>query len=669
MPPGSGLLNALDLLHLKDFGINQFASNASLVQLSLPTFQGFTPSCTNRTAWTPLQNTPLATTTISAALTILQTTFPPFNSTLYLQYFQTGNRGPGETMLKTRYEALHNIILAECIEWQGRFLSTINAALISIATQPSWVLPAHDLKAEIFLGINNIIDLGSATLSAQLTQYYLMLQPVLNTETKADITTSLTTRTITPMLQIMTNKKTPFWWLSSASNWNAVCLAGTTYTLLALIQDEPTRTLALNYILTTSTAYLASFDCDGFGAEGIGYFYYGFGYYSYLREIILSYTLGQTDIFAQTNIPNIALYPFRLAMRPNLYAPLGDSIGDTIPSQLLQYIRWSFNLTSTLPTLPPHTEPNLRLLYLFPSQFSARRPVSDLSRQADGKENGKINLRSVFNNASTVVLRDSPGVFGSDGVSRMEVTFKNGGNGGHSHNDIGSYVVALDGIILTGDPGGPLIYNSSTFSSDRYNSPLMNSIGHPLPLFYNPLPIPQLESTSLLSSLPSHRFNFTTLFTPLNDTITVDLTKAYFPASAPKKLITRKLSYTRGKSSKVLITDTTTPTPALYSSWETCIISTGTVTLDNLTVTSTWTPAPAVVAGRLAIKTTMLKFTISTASGDYVPFPPTPDASITLQLKEDKYFEYGKSFTRIAIKASPSTSQPKLSIMVTYEPA
>ena len=50
----------------------------------------------------------------------------------------------------------------------------------------------------------------------------------------------------------------------------------------------------------------------------------------------------------------------------------------------------------------------------------------------------------------------------------------------HNHNDVGSYNVALGDAIMTGDPGGE-VYTKRTFSSQRYESKVLNSYAHPVP--------------------------------------------------------------------------------------------------------------------------------------------------------------------------------------------
>ena len=64
----------------------------------------------------------------------------------------------------------------------------------------------------------------------------------------------------------------------------------------------------------------------------------------------------------------------------------------------------------------------------------------------------------------------------------MSLTFKAGAKGrSHQHHDLGSYAVSVGGGQPCGDPGGPKRYEARTFNGQRFDSPLMNSSGHPVP--------------------------------------------------------------------------------------------------------------------------------------------------------------------------------------------
>ena len=70
------------------------------------------------------------------------------------------------------------------------------------------------------------------------------------------------------------------------------------------------------------------------------------------------------------------------------------------------------------------------------------------------------------------------------GAGRLPLALaaKGGHNGeSHNHNDLGSYVVTVDGVIVMVDPGSE-VYTQRTFSDRRDESDACNSFGHPVPV-------------------------------------------------------------------------------------------------------------------------------------------------------------------------------------------
>jgi len=114
---------------------------------------------------------------------------------------------------------------------------------------------------------------------------------------------------------------------------------------------------------------------------------------------------------------------------------------------------------------------------------------------------------------------------------------------------MGSYVISVNSVQLTGDPGGPLFYDADTFNNERYLSPLMNSYGHPLPVINGNL---QKQATSVLRRQLEKPFVVYTNFTNSTDTIVFNLTNAY-DEPLLKELI-REQIFDR-QSNRIIITD------------------------------------------------------------------------------------------------------------------
>jgi hypothetical protein len=146
-------------------------------------------------------------------------------------------------------------------------------------------------------------------------------------------------------------------------------------------------------------------------------------------------------------------------------------------------------------------------------------------------------LRSYFKDVGVLACRPS-------GDGGLGVGIKSGGNFSHSHNDIGSYEIAIGDDEPTGDPGGPMYYNKETFGKNRYENKLLNSYGHPVPVIGGQLQIDATKAKPIVVS---------TSFSPERDKIVIDMAPAYSVASIQK--LTRTMDFIRSDTGQVVITD------------------------------------------------------------------------------------------------------------------
>jgi hypothetical protein len=228
-------------------------------------------------------------------------------------------------------------------------------------------------------------------------------------------------------------------------------------------------------------------------------------------------------------------------MLPGNYADFGDARFLTKPDPaLVEYLGRIFGFASRGTAARPTTVgQSVQILSLF-VMTSFPDAASELKRSGQGGNAGGelLGLRTYYPDAGVLVARPAAG-------GRLAVTIKAGGNnGGHSHNDIGSFAIGQGATQPVGDPGGPRFYTSQTFSKDRFQSRLLNSFGHPVPVVAGRL---QLDATKV------HAPVLKTQFTDELDTFTINLTKAY---DAPElQRLERTMRYSRVGDGAVEIED------------------------------------------------------------------------------------------------------------------
>lgn len=572
---------------------------------------GFGPPCSDRAAWSELaaQLQPQ----IKQAESLLTRPFPAWSDDAYLDYRHTGSRTRGNQMLAARERWLAPLVLAECAEGRGRFLPRIAMVLDQLAAQPTWNESANDADFRDFgtPRYRQTISLDSATLGQNIAEAFYLLGAELPSATRQHVLANLESRIYTPMRAALATGN-GYWWMTKASNWNAVCLDGVTVAALAAIPSREDRALFVAAADLYSPNYLKSFTDDGYGVEGIGYWVYGFSHYASLRESLWSATNGRIDLYANPKARKVALFGIDLQMLPGNFAAFGDAHFMAVPSAaLVAYVKRTFGLEAA--ATPAPVEPVTRTLV-----DEVRAAFPDRSSLPAASGGDVLGLRTYFPDPGVLVARPAPG-------GNLAVTIKAGGNGGHSHNDIGSFVIALGNTQPVGDPGGPAFYTSDTFSKRRFTSRLLNSYGHPVPVIGGAL---QKDATEL------HPKVLNTHFTPEQDSITIDMTTAY---DAPTlKGLARTMKYSREGHGSVEIED------AFKLSAPTDIV-------ESLPTHGAWRQIDA--------KT--LEFTSDANSGREHGHPvpnATPEhlrvtieAPSSFTVTEEQIDDYGNPFTRVAI--------------------
>ncbi|KAF0697428.1 Aste57867_11908 [Aphanomyces stellatus] len=606
-----------------------FASALSLDELlqALPDEpRGYGEPCSNRDYWQPIldANVKFVDKTRNDARKQLDTNMPAWSDADYLLYSQTGNRDVGQTMMRNRHTFVRNLVLAECFDMDGTFLAKAEAALVDYATQKTWVLAAHDAKLDVFYGRAAYVDLNAALVSSFLGSTLYMLDDVLSDTTKEMLRTELSDRTVQPLLDRLKGESKPFWWQTSDSNWNAVCFNGMATAILTTVADKADRAAALLTLVDQSQGYLKSFFDDGYGSEGVSYFNYGFGEFAELREKLCDATAGVVDLFDVPKVGRMAHAPRHFAMRNGKLAGFGDArLDSTFSTPLLQYIAFAYGESDDVDAPIKSSLPGTVMNLAFPvTKPTACRP---LSYDDDGTNDDL--LRHVFDKAQVVVLR------GNDD-SKFDLTFKVTGNGGHSHNDIGSYEIVFGDEYIMGDAGGPSFYEARTFDKRRYLSPLMNSYGHPVPV------VAGKNQSEAVAVQKKNKFQLTTDFTPSMDIVSTNLAAAY----DVKTLATlkRTVSFDRTDLGSIAIEDAIAMKDGATVDFESVF-----TVLGNWTATSDATGV------------------VTTASGAQVKVSITASSEFTVSSKV--LSDYKLTWTRVAVKVSSDNSEEFVTVTIQPE--
>ena len=488
----------------------------------------------DRAAWDALAARPEAKSAVERAEKLLGETIPEQPDDLYLDFSKTGNRTRWQRVSGQRRGRINTLVLAECLENKGRFLPAFEEVLAAICAEKCWVMPAHDRSLANFEGKTIEIDLASASLGWNLATADYWLGENLSPGSRTLLRESVRKFVLDPYRAMVKGEGRRNWWMATTNNWNAVCLAGVTGAGLALLADPADRALFVGGAEHFSKNFLRGFTSDGYCSEGTGYWNYGFGYYVHLAETIRQATDGGVDLFGIETVEAPARYGTRIEVIGGVCPAFADCGVTARPSsRIMQFVNRIYGLG-----LPEYAELNQAMsgslyevgIYSFPNSASETEAVEGEGGQA---------LRDWFDQAGILISRP-----GGEGTARMGVALKGGHNAEHhNHNDVGSFVVVVGKRPVLLDPGSE-VYTARTFSSKRYESNVLNSWGHPVPVVAGAL---QKTGKNARGQVIQSDLTDTT------DTLMLDLSSAY---DVPElKKLDRTFVYSREGDGSLTVTD------------------------------------------------------------------------------------------------------------------
>lgn len=399
---------------------------------------------------------------------------PKCSDEQFLEFFRNGNR----THYQEPFGQRLGMVEKAC---DGDF-ELLSELLREIAYERTWLMPAHDQRLDNFYGRCIYIDLGSGMRAAALAKCIRLYRDKLAPDAVRAVERELRRRIFAPYLRMARGEKMPEcervgeWWFTTGNNWNAVCHS--CVVRAAIDMNIPERDEIIAAALAASPFYRDGFADDGYCSEGIGYWNFGFGYYLMMGLAAREATDGKVDFFADPKWRKVMEYAYGYMLDEKISPCFADGGGSRENSFL---------------ALGEKVWPDLK--------------------------GGKLPLRTLFPDGQVCLMR-------TDDLS-FAVAVKGGHNEEfHNHNDLGSYVVLADGQIVAGDPGGE-VYTARTFSSRRYESKVLSSYAHPVPVVDG-----QLQGTGRKFAAKIVR----TDFTDAKDVIAFDLTAGY-PVKTLRRLV------------------------------------------------------------------------------------------------------------------------------------
>ncbi len=417
-------------------------------------------------------------------------------ATKFLEFKRNGNRSHFESDSFGRRAMLQHLVLAECLEGKGRFVDDIVNGIWLVCEETFWGAPAHLGAQKAGVGLPDvsepIIELFSAETAQMLAWTSYLLAPQLD-QVSPLVNQRIKIETERRMLK-PARERNDFTWMGLSdhkqehrlNNWNPWINSNLVVTNLILEDDAKLRLDETTRIMRSVGAYLNDYWPDAAEEEGPGY---------YSRSVLSLFEVLWTMESATGNATGIFANPFLDAMGRfilNVHiagddyvaygdahrraAPSGDVLyrfGKTVHDEELAAFGALYaakdGLNAKGPGLARAVNQNISLSRSLPAVLEAT--------EIRGAPQQDVLVRDAwYPDFGLMTAREKAG--STDGMYVAVLAANNGRS--HSHNDVGNFVIYLDGQPVTIDVGVEA-YTAKTFSKDRYSIWTMQSAYHNLP--------------------------------------------------------------------------------------------------------------------------------------------------------------------------------------------
>ena len=380
----------------------------------------------------------------------------------FILFSTTGDRKKYGVQYFQRRRALNGAaIMALLYPDDEQYVRRLEDIIFAICDEYTWCVPAHQPTFEKVC--TDHIDLFASEVGFALCEIDLLLGDRLSPLVRERITARLEERIVAPFL----DESRDFVWYHIKNNWAAVCLCGVAGVIMYRHPElfwklKPRFDISMN-------CFLDSFGDDGYCTEGIGYWRYGFGFFTVYADMVRTFTKGEIDLFKLPKVKNIATFKQKMFLSEKASVSFADgqrtATGDYALSHYL------------------HNE--------YPEEVE----LTDLTGAKGTDHCGRwcLHIRSFEwfdEQAESVEMPATAKYYGENAQWMIYKTpcfgfaAKAGHNEeAHNHNDVGHFILAADGKQVFADLGAGL-YNKPYFRLPfRYETFHCASFGHSVPIF------------------------------------------------------------------------------------------------------------------------------------------------------------------------------------------
>ncbi|WP_129788759.1 heparinase II/III family protein [Promicromonospora panici] len=442
------------------------------------------PDVTDRSFWVSGHVTEALAPVLTAADAERGTPWPQTLASQYARFFRDGDRTVYEAQVAARHSRLTRATLAALHDPRVDRIDEVVDGVLLLCEQSTWCWAAHDDTHDRFGRVTPTVtepylDLGAGEVAAQLAWIDHLLGPALD-DRAPGVRWRIRLETQARVLRPFSERR-DWWWLGvdhPIMNWSPWIQGNVLAANLALEEDPDRRRVVSALVAEGIAAYWASLPADGGVDEGYHYWWQGAA-----RALEAQDLLGCAGIEpepeALDRIRATVAFPHSMHLGGDWYVNVADGAARPLAT-------WPWNVVHTWALRVGDDEAarhaaSYRGLPGGPfderdSLPRAVRTLSDTAWAGAPATPSPLVGRVVLPSTGVAVARTAPG-----STRGLAVSVKGGHNGeNHNHVDVGSVIVALDGVPHVVDAGKPT-YRAGTFGPDRYELWVVRGDWHNVP--------------------------------------------------------------------------------------------------------------------------------------------------------------------------------------------
>lgn len=373
-------------------------------------------------------------------------------------YVTTGNREKFQNDYTNYEERMTTLALAYIISEDEKYLEPLADIIWNICDFESWSIPAHVSETLSTERRRQNLDLTSCIMGYRMSEILYLIGDKLPELVVRRARDEIRYR-VTDSFARYTEQE--FSWYKKIDNWSAVCIAGVLCSYLYTCTDEEINA-QLPKMREVAENYLKGFKEDGCCTEGYSYWIYGFSFFCLFAKMLLDYTDGEINYFADEKVHKIAMFQQNILLNENQCISFSDGDLGFAPRIWLSHFLKEIYPDMQLPKLPDEYTETVgltRLRFVFCSNPDIK--------------GGEITPHShIFRNAEWFLCHTESYALAAKAGHNQEF---------HNHNDVGSFIVSKNGVATFCDPGKGE-YTADYFGKNRYDIFLPSARSHSVPI-------------------------------------------------------------------------------------------------------------------------------------------------------------------------------------------